>query len=368
MEELKLLIVEDDPTVVETYKRSIKAFNLESEIKVVVEVSNDKDSALSLLNDNNNIYDAAIIDLDLMGTVGIDTSGNEIIRMIKNNLRFPIFVISGTPHNLDEDLREESSLFKVRARDDEEDYLEKIVSIYKTGITKILNRKGTIENYITQIFWKHLSNSLDLWINDKVRSSEKKEKSLLRYTLLHIQEYLELTADSDFENYHPAEIYITPPIKDKVFTGDILLHKESHERFIVLTPSCDLAHDGKTDNVLLSKIDSNILIPELKAIINNPEESKGKIKSSRKYLEKIITNNKSNKYHFLPKYKTLPAGLIDFQNLKSVDKLKIKEEFKIEAAINSSFVKDILARFSYYYSRQGSPDFNLNEVIESLLK
>jgi CheY-like chemotaxis protein len=315
MEELKLLIVEDDPNVVDTYERGIKAYNLESKVKVVAEVSKDRDSAISRLNDNHSIYDAAIVDLDLMGTTGDDKSGNEVIRLIKERLRFPVFVISGTPHNLDEDLREESSLFKVKARGDEGDYLEEIVSIYRTGITKILNRTGTIENYITEIFWKHLSNSLDLWINDNERSDEEKQKSLLRYTLLHIQEYLELTADSDFENYHPAEIYITPPIKDKVFTGDILLHLESNERFIVLTPSCDLAHEGKTDYILLSKIDSGIFIPELKSIINNIEESKGNIKNARKDLERIITNNKSSKYHFLPEYKTLAAGLIDFQYL-----------------------------------------------------
>lgn len=368
MEELRLLIVEDDPAVVETYERGIKAFNLDSEVKVLAEISKDKNSAFSQLNNNHNIFDAAIVDLDLLGTKGDDKSGNEVIRLIKEKLRFPVFVISGTPQNLDEDLREESSLFKVKARGDEGDYLEEIVAIYKTGITKILNRTGTIENYITDIFWKHLSNSLDLWTNDKERSDEEKQKSLLRYTLLHIQEYLELTADSDFENYHPAEIYITPPIKERVFTGDILLHKENNERFIVLTPSCDLAHVGKTENVLLAKIESELLIPELKDIINNPNESKGNIKNSKKELERIISNNKSSKYHFLPKYKTLAAGLIDFQNLKSVDKQIINNEYKIEAAINSNFTKDILARFSYYYSRQGSPDFNVNEILESLLE
>lgn len=225
MDELKLLIVEDDATVVDTYLRGVKAFNLGAEVKVLAEISKDRNSAFNLLNNSQSIFDAAIVDLDLMGTIGVDKSGNEVIRLIKEKLRFPVFVISGTPHNLDEDLKEESSLFKVKARGDEGDYLEEIVSIYKTGITKILNRTGTIENYITEIFWNHLSSSLDLWINDNERSDEEKQKSLLRYTLLHIQEYLELTADSDFENYHPAEIYITPPIKNKIFTGDILQDK-----------------------------------------------------------------------------------------------------------------------------------------------
>lgn len=368
MEELKLLIVEDDPKVVEMYERGIKAYNLDSLVKINFEVAIDKDAAFEYLNKNIIIFDAAIVDLDLLGLGGDDRSGNEVIRLIKGNLRFPVFVISGTPQNLDEELREQSSLFKVITRGEEGDYIDEIVKIFNTGITKILNRTGPIERYITQIFWNHISNSLDLWINDELRNFEEKQKSLLRYTLLHMQEYLELTTDSNFENYHPAEIYITPPIKNEVFTGDIIQHIKSNERFIILTPSCDLAHEGKTENILLAKIDSDILIPELKNVIKNPDESKGTIKNAKKDLEKIITNNKSSKYHFLPEYKSLQAGLIDFQNLKSVTKAIIKDEYQIEAATNSSFTKDILARFSYYYSRQGSPDFDVEEIMKSLLK
>ena len=289
MEELKLLIVEDDPTVVETYERGIKAYNLGSDTRIVFEISNDKESAFEHLK--NFIFDAAIVDLDLMGTVGDDKSGNEIIRMIKNNLRFPVFVISGTPHNLDEDLKEESSLFKVRARGDEGDYLEEINSIFKTGITKILNRTGTIESYITKIFWNHISTSLDLWINDEVRSQEEKERSLLRYTLLHIQEYLELTADSDFENYHPAEIYITPPIKNNFFTGDIIEDISTGNSFIILTPSCDLAQT-KAKDILIAEIEKeNIgILAEKIGIIKKAKASDKVIKLKKLEAKRIPEN------------------------------------------------------------------------------
>jgi hypothetical protein len=369
MKELKLLIVEDDTDVLNIYRRDIKSYNkTNQELNIIETIISDKDQALAILKNSDNIFDGAVIDLDLKHSGGSDSSGNEVIKEVKKNLRFPVFVISGTSHNLEASLREETSFFKVRDRDADFDFIEELVGIYNTGITEILNRKGIIENYITHIFWKHLSNSLDLWINDAERSDEEKQKSLLRYTLLHIQEYLELTSDSDFENYHPAEIYITPPIKNKVFTGDILLHLETKDRFIVLTPSCDLAHEGKTNYVLLTKIDSNLLIPELKSTINNADESRGNIKNAKKVLERIISNNKSSKYHFLPEYKNLAAGLIDFQNLKSVEKQTLENEYKVLAATNSSFTKDILARFSYYYSRQGSPDFNVDEVLQSLIK
>lgn len=369
MEELKLLIVEDDPAVVETYKRGIKAFNLGSEIRIIPDFSKDKDTAMFRLSDNQSVYDAAIVDLDLTGSTGVDRSGNEVIRLIKENLRFPIFVISGTPHNLDEDLKEETSLFKVRTRGDEGDFLEEIVSIYKTGITNILKRTGTIEGYITKIFWNHLSTSLDLWINDEIRSQEEKEKSLLRYTLLHIQEYLELTADSDFENYHPAEIYITPPIKDKVFTGDILLNLETNERFIVLTPSCDLAQT-KAKDILIAEIekgDTGILAEKI-GIIKKARARQEVIEESKQILESLIENNFSNKYHFLPKYKNINAGLVNFQKAYSFRTKDFNGKFERVATVNSSFTKDIIARFSYYYSRQGSPDFNTEEVYNSLIK
>ncbi|MCC5930323.1 MAG: hypothetical protein JJU28_13835 [Cyclobacteriaceae bacterium] len=369
MKELKLFIVEDDPNVVEGYESSIKSFNKTNEhnIQITPIYEGNKDAALIRLKDSDISFDGAIVDLDLRQSGGEDSSGNEIIKAVVENLRFPVFVISGTAHNLDPELNKESSFFKVRNRDEGFDFIEEMISIYNTGITRILNRKGTIEKYITDIFWNHLSNSMDLWITDRVRSPEQKEKSLLRYTLFHIQEHLELTAESDFENYHPAEIYITPPVKDKVFTGDILIEKESKKNFIVLTPSCDLAHEGKTENILIGEIvksDSGE-INDLKMIINGNNVGRDRKNNAANKLKNLIKNNVP-KYHFLPKYKEISGGLIDFQSLKSINKDTLND-FERIACVNSTFTKDIIARFSFYYSRQGSPDFNIDEVYESLI-
>lgn len=368
----KLLIVEDDPLVISTYQSNISSYNkTNDQIEITATINSDKDDAILLLRNSENSFDGAIIDLDLKQSGGSDSSGNDIVREIKENLRFPVFVISGTTHNLSKDLAEETSFFKVKERDDSEfDYLGEFIKIFNTGITQILNRQGIIEKNINDIFWKHLSGSLELWINDIQKTPENKQKSLLRYVLSHLQEYLDLTEESDFDTYHPAEIYIMPPIKNKVFTGDLVEENNTNKLYIVLTPSCDLAQ-SKAKEILLAEIESDSeegLLFEKTNILKKNTAKEETIKNAEKDLKSLINNSYSNKYHFLPKYNEIKPGLINFQKLKSVRNKDLNNNFSRKASINSTFTKDIIARFSHYYSRQGSPDFNLDEIYDSLLK
>lgn len=368
MKELKLLIVEDDSNVIATYTRDIDSYNkTNGNLKIKETILSNKEQALDMLKNSDNIFDGAVIDLDLKKSGGSDSSGNEVIREVKNNLRFPVFVISGTSHNIDPLLSEETSFFKVRDRDDEFDFIEEIVAIYDTGITEILNRKGTIENYINEIFWNHLSSSLDLWSNDIKRSPEEKQKSLLRYTLLHLQEYLDINSSGNLEKYHPAEFLITKPIKPNLFTGDILKTKQN-KRCIVLTPACDIdLKNGKrkADKILTI----NIIDPsEIDSEFSNPEMSGGK-----KAKITQILNNSNPRYHCIPSSKGFNIGIIDFQDKYTIDSVSLDKDIKdlkIEriSTISHPFLKDIIARYSNYYSRQGSPDFDKDELFNSLFE
>ncbi|MEN7547814.1 hypothetical protein AAG747_07835 [Rapidithrix thailandica] len=365
MKELKLLIVEDDPEQKKSYERSINAYNLDSNVKINPTFEADKESALKSLENVESSFDAAIVDLKLdeNGKADQNYSGNEVLKKIKGNLRFPVFVITGTPQHIDDDLKEESSLFKIRTRGEDDNYLEQLVNIYNTGVTNILGKKGEIEKYLNDIFWKHLSNSVDVWVNDTSRNPLQKEKSLLRYTLLHIQEYLELTEEYNFESYHPAETYITPPVKPNIFTGDIVKENSSNKKFIVLTPSCDLAQQ-KAKDILLVLIEENTqgIISEKKNIIKKNKARPEVINEAKNTLEKLLQNSYSNKYHFLPKYNSIEGGLINFQKVKSIKRGDFESDFSRIASLNSQFTKDVVARFSYYYSRQGSPDFKTEEL------
>ncbi len=366
MKELKLLIVEDDSTVIETYTRDINSYNKANEIiKIKETILSDKDQALVILKDSDNVFDGAVIDLDLKQSGGSDSSGNEVIKEVKGNLRFPVFVISGTSHNLDPSLSEETSFFKVRDRDADFDFIEEIVAIYNTGITEILNRKGTIESYINDIFWNHMSNSMDLWINDNTRTPKEKENSLLRYTLLHMQEHI----DEELEKYHPSEFYITKPIKKNIFTGDIV--ELDKNRFLILTPSCDIvirpSGNRNADFILFCKI------KPLDSVVKNYEQLRHDTSPKNENRQRITNffENKNQKYHFIPKAESIEPGLIDFQDKLTMPNSEVNtllEAKKIEriATISQPFLKDIISRYSNYYSRQGSPDFNTDELYTSL--
>jgi len=368
MKELNLLIVEDDSNVIATYTRDIDSYNkTNSEIKIEVTILSHKDQAIDMLRNSDNVFDGAVIDLDLKQSGGSDSSGNEVIKEVKNNLRFPVFVISGTSHNIDPSLSEETSFFKVRNRDDDFDFIDEIVAVYNTGITEILNRKGTIEKYINDIFWNHLSSSLDLWTNDEKRNPEEKQKSLLRYTLLHLQEYLDINSSGNLEKYHPAEFLITKPIKPNIFTGDILQTKQN-KRCIVLTPACDIdLKNGKrkADKILtINIVNPNEIDPEF----SNPEMSGGK----KSKISQIL-NNSNPRYHCIPSSNNFSIGIIDFQDKyttdsDSIDKAITDSRTERIATISHPFLKDIIARYSNYYSRQGSPDFDSDEVFDSLFE
>ena len=357
---MKLLIVEDDKPTLQTYKDNIESFNKKSDVEIKYTIKENIDEAKnSLLSPD---FDGAIIDLKLSSST-TDLEGLEIVEEIENNQRFPIYIVSGSIAQIE---KEESAFLKKRNRDTNfKEILSEIVEIYKTGITNILGRKGAIDTYLNNIFWNHLSNSMELWVNDSTRSAEEKEKSLLRYTISHMQEYI----DEGIEKYHPSEFYITAPIKSNISTGDIVLYQNN--RYLILTPSCDivLRNDGNrsAQRILFCRI-----LP-LEDVIENYsllESNTSENNKNRKRLNTYIENKKQN-YHFTPKSNSIDAGLIDFQDKLTIESVEVEEklannEMERIATVSMPFLKDIISRYSNYFSRQGSPDFNVNEVYKSL--
>lgn len=363
LNKFKLLIVEDDTGVVQTYERRIQLFNqkqdlLTEEIKYEfsTDIAKNKSEAIEKISNLENSYDGAIIDLDLEGRGGEDSSGLDVIQYIKNNERFPVFIISGTTHQLsdDEDITQ-NDLYRIFVRGEDFDFIQEFVNIHSTGITDILNRTGKIEEFINTIYWKHLSTSLLPWIEDSIRTEEDKKQSLIRYCIMHLQEYLDISTgeSSKFSNYFPAEFFITGPIKNHIFTGDIFEYESNF--YTVITPACDLGN-GKANKVLCLKVNN---LNEIDNVFDKKEVT-GKIKS--------YFSNKFDRYHFVPslyfKGKKYPAGLLDFQNQVSfdLDLFSANDQVKRIATISQPFLKDLIARYARYYSRQGAPDISREQL------
>ncbi len=358
-----LFILEDDDRVFDEYEPLIEEFSKSNNIMIKTHREKNVDKALDALK--NNWYDGAIIDIRLSPDEGRD--GNEIIREIRDNLRFPIRVYTGFD-DIDDDLRQENEFYKVYKRTSKRfnEIILDLINIYRTGITNILGKKGTVEEYLKNVFWNHLAGSFNNWI-DEAKSNSNIEKVLLRYTLSHLQEYLDKDVSGDYDEYHPSEVYIRGPINENIHTGLILQKKDTNELHIVLTPSCDLAQ-RKAKKIVLSPIEKKDMqyVKDLKDKMAHAPDNEIK-KQAEQALRGLLSNNHSLKYHCLPEVNGV-GGFINFQKITSFTEKEINDNFLPIATVTDKFCKDIIARFSGYYARQGQPNFDTAKIYDLMYK
>jgi len=253
---------------------------------------------------------------------------------------------------------QENVLLRKRVRtDDLASILKEIIDVYKTGITAFLRPNGIIDKKLGEIFWGNLSQDLGVWIN------KNDHNSLLRYIVSHFQESLDIDSLGDFEEYYPIEVYIKPPIKKNIHTGDLI--QINSDVFLVLTPACDIVFNyklnDKGEKLAFRKADKMMLIAAKDFDYKNLCLNKtGKVEKSK--IKEYVSNG-TYRYHYLPPFNGNNGFLIDFQEIKS-------ESFETQhtriATISPPFIKDIISRFANYYSRQGQPTFGQEAIINNL--
>jgi len=348
--EIKLLLVEDTESDIATCLSTAKRYSRQYGYKVNCNVAETKDKALSMLD---STYDGAIVDLKLSNGVN-DTEGNDVIVDIHSKQRIPIVILTGQPGNA-----QEGSGYLWCYKKGEIEYSEifdKFYEIYKTGLTKIMGGRGTIEKAMQQIFWDHLLPQLGTWTKYSSEGKET-ERSILRLVLNHLLELL----GNDDNPAHPEEMYIVPPIHKSIRTGSIITSKVSGKQYIVISPACDLVVRAnglyKTDKVLISEIVpfDNVKVQVLNGITT--------LDKRKKKLAELLKNNHAEYFHWLPKTCNFSGGFINFRWINSVEKDPLQEEYgEPKAQLSAPFVKEVVSRFSAFYARQGQPDLNFGEL------
>ena len=353
MSKVNILIIEDEAPQIQVYEDVISQYNKKNDLQIAYTICKSYTEGEQALN--TPYYDAAIIDLKLSNTEELE--GKKLVESVYQKIRIPIIIYSGSIAQVD-DIKENALLKKKLRTEQLSDILLEIIKIYNTGITRFLQPFGTIDNNLTKIFWNHLSNDLDTWIK------HNNPNNLLRYILSHFQEHLDINLQGDFEEYHPFEVYIKPPIKKNLHTGDLI--KFNSEYFVILTPACDIVVQGYKDLEGGAKKpirnSDNIIIVKAKdfdyktTCLNKRNEiDKNKIES--------FVKNKNARYHYLPPFESNNGLTIDFQDITSIP---FSNELERVATISSPFIKDIISRFANYYSRQGQPTFNQDSIVEEL--
>ncbi len=351
--ELKLLLVEDDQQDRQNCIDCVNDFESEKNCKIELVLCENVDEAFSKLNGS---FDGAIIDLKL-GSQGHE--GNQVIDKIEElHFRIPVAILTGTPDAADRDFAHIGIFIKGESGAGYADLLESFWSIHNTGLTRIMGGRGQIEVTLDQVFRKNLvpGRYRKKWGEYGEKDSSRTEKALLRHALSHLLQLL----DDGGECYYPEEVYLAPPLTSQIRTGSIVKEKSSEMRFVVMNPACDLVIRGdgkcKTDRILTVAIDlQRELFPDYPASgLSNKQQ--GELKNA--------FNNKKSYYHWLPKTDFFEGGFLCFRKLSTLTQEDFNERFDPpDVQISPSFVKDIIARFSAYYARQGQPEIDFERFI-----
>ena len=383
MNYINLFILEDsDDAFDEIHKPNIDDFNgsnMEIQFEYNEYRARNIEQAIQILN-NDIVFHSAIVDLKLADDTANSAKGNDLVRLITTKYRIPIFIYSNNVSMLDSDFEgKTNSVFKAYKKSDIPliNILNEIVSLYNTGIIDIIGKRGQIDEILQKVFWNHISHSLPHWINSSYEKDQT-EKIILRHISEHFIKYLEMNDGADtFELYNSAEAYIMPPIGKYLFTGNIIAENDN-PKYLVLSPACDMdlkiKHYGtgpklerKAEFILLLELVGWNEIEGFSTITNSTSSSNKQVVK----LKKMIGNS-IPRFHFLPKFNSIDALFVDFQRMSTVNGIEIEEKIKksdysILASITSPFLKDIIARFSQYYSRQGSPDMDVDEIYNTII-
>ena len=379
MSETKFLLIDDENEQSELLKSAIDEINAESGYNQLSfhTVNTPEDAMIALYSYS---FQAIIIDLKLLAeddTVNNDEeiSGNILLNRIIEKEIIPIVVRTGFPEKISDEINKD--IVKVYPKEDPlYDIIKELISSYSDSVFKIFGSKGEISKNIKELFWSIIP---ECFSNNNAEVSslsfEKKETVIIRYISSWFNN--KYMFDEKYIDVEPIEMHMFPNPIEQVCNCDIYEKKDkkSCDYYIVLTPSCDLANK-KIDEVILCKIKEYNEIPQFTENLNNYKEETSKESKKAKKAKESLTrwfrnaHTDSIRYHFLPKFSKFSGGFVDF---RSVISLKYNREtgkiedtnYKKIGVITESFKRDIVARFSSYYHRQGQPEFNCDSVLNN---
>lgn len=376
MSEIKFLLIDDENEQNELFKSAIDEINEESGYnQLSFHTVNTPEAAMIALYSYS--FQAIIIDLKLLtedDAVNNDEeiSGNILLKQIIEKEIIPIVVRTGFPEKVSSEINKD--IVKVYPKEEPlYDIIKELINSYSDSVFKIFGSKGEISKNIKELFWSIIPECFSK-NNAEVSSLsfEKKETVIIRYISSWLNN--KYMFDEKYIDADPIEMYMFPNPIEQVCNCDIYEKKDNEicDYYIVLTPSCDLANK-KIDEVILCKIKDYGEIPDFINTLNryNMETSK-KSKKAKESLTKWFRNahTDSIRYHFLPKFSKFSGGFVDFRSIISLkynrETGKIEDtNYKKIGVITESFKRDIVARFSSYYHRQGQPEFNCDSVLNN---
>jgi hypothetical protein len=348
----RVLVIDDNPAMTADAERELHdAFDDDPDLEVYIKAVNSFDVGLQLVKDGT--CDITVLDVrrDKTETVAEDPYRGRRDYFDICEARFlPIIFWTALPQNV-RDLRK-PPLVAVFPKEELERVPDAIRAAINSGTAEVM---ADIESRVATVMREHLWKELAPHWDEDTEGGRSDELAHILITRvahsLQDQALPELTS-------RPSHCYLYPPVSKRHRPGDLLHRPGDGEWWVILTPACDLEHDGKVDFVLLGR--ASLLTTHPKYTAWAPTKSNGKWNDLNNVL-----GGKVARYHYLPKFREIPDLVLDLEHTKSVpiDELG---DFKRMSSLVSPYSEALLAKYSHFRGRIGTPDLNSASVKERL--
>ena len=372
----QLLFVDDDAEICKQVKEYLEGERISAtDDHMYVETLTDFDNALEALEQHR--FDLLILDVRLGSQVSeskAEEAGIKTLKEIKQRRFAPIIFYTALPR-LAKNL--ETALIRLVRKTEGLPRLLKVVEEIFDGHLPIVNRAliSHLERVQRDYMWDFVEEHGPEFINTPDRTA-------LAYLLARrlamslsgsgIGELAKDLGDSTGisvvgNKVHPMQYYVMPPVEKSPLTGDLYRGSigQRDGYWVLLTPSCDLVTGReKAKWVLMAPCVLLTEEQEYKDWNNNFSETK------EKKLKALLSNNRSNRqqperFYFLPGALELPDLVVDFQQLVTLPREQM-ENLERLASLDSPFAEAVLTGFSRYFGRLGTPDLDIDFIVDRL--
>jgi DNA-binding response OmpR family regulator len=361
--EIRILFVDDEDIVEEL----VQFFNDEKINKFTLKAFSENTFESGLDRIRTEKFDIIILDLCRgRASETADQEGLNILSDIQKSTFLPVVFHSAMAYKI----RELKSLIvgisdKKNGIDELRAEIERVISSNTVLLKDRIH--SLIEDEFKNYFWDVIHNKRDIFLPEMGDVSlnylilRRLANSLSKHNIKKL-----VDDDRTSENVLPMEFYIYPTPLDKEFeAGDIVEYNAEH--YILLTPDCDYVErfkkgvnvGRKAKKILMAKI------LKLNSFLQYKEHKADPKKSTVDNLKKIITNNQSEQYFFLPGTPFLENSVIDFQEKIMVDYISLDVNKRI-SKLDSPYAQSMITSFIRYYNRIGFPDIDSDYIINQL--
>lgn len=340
---------------------------------IAFETQHDFDEAEDRLREEQ--FDLVILDVKDTGggvasTRDLEGRGRELYERIAETRWIPVIFYTGVP----EQVRSLDSppLVRVVTKNRLEEITEAVRDALTSGVPSLTRRLGALVDQQMRAFLR--KEIAPNW-GDMAESDQEEIALVLVHRLAawlkenairELDGVLGDSGGSTVGHSSAARMYLKPPVTHHVTAADILLDSDGGW-WVVLTPACDLYEDppsAQTDKPRTAKAE---FVRVAKADLLSRSSLVAEWRASGEGRQRVTDAFRAdhNRYRVLPKYPDIPDLLVDFENVRSVPLVDVRQ-WKRVATLDSPFAEAMLTAHSRAVGRIGTPDINFERLKEEL--